>query len=585
MSSSDSLFLIEIKIEDFVSFVKCREFGILCTFSDLFALDIKDPRIIHKKTKDQSALTRKSTLTSSFNEKSRKPKPHAASSIIISYDVKRLISKMEKMPMIIFLRKKFKTVREFGFMQYEWEKLYIDYLRNLDFNKELPQPIETVKKCTILNDTGKKKIACFKTIVKLSLVRDKSSVISDTIVSNPPSQAIVPHKGDLSKDINNEIEIDEAIKSDNNKSLITTFKSNEKLHITLSEDSLIDVQGLDIDMDINVYKKSNVNELKTWKTEMSHSITDMNKSKYVTTRKSKSTSAIQALQTFNILNYIYSHMCCPRQSFLPKKPVYVVGYFTVEPNKSDSKSGAGSPSVKVSQTDKSDDAYRTTISDVNKSSSSSSSESVCIFSKDAELSVTECKKVECENRVHRKVHTPPDPQVLLDLENLNKICCDKTQKVEEVVGGVTAKMKVGKDPCYCTCECTFSYTKKTTLCGICGGYEKLGEEYDYAPKHTFPMPCPVYHKLMDKNKLKALSTSGSDTKKKDDSGQKSVRTGSKSGTSSDKRSIAEKKSESEKDRKKPKKEKKDDRFKFNYGYKGIRTYFMILIAELKYVKT
>ncbi|KPJ19084.1 hypothetical protein RR48_12595 [Papilio machaon] len=467
---------------------------------------------------------------------------------------------MEKMPMVIFLRKKIKSVREFGFTQYEWEKLYIDYLRKLEFNKELPQPIQTVKKCTILNDTGKQKIASFKTTVKLSLVRNQSSIISDIIVNKSPSQSVIPHKTEASNDIFDE----RTGKSDYKKSLVTTFISNDKLHLALSEDSLIDVEDIDINID---HKKSKVKELKTWKGRIWSSTTDLNKMKYVSTRKSKSTSAIKAFQKFNILNYIYGDINAPHKSVLPKQQVYYVGYFTVEPNKSDSRSGRGSRSDKTndSQTDKSDDAYRTTISDINKSSSSSSSESVCIFSKEAELSVTQCKKVECENRVHRDVHTPPDPQVLLDLENMNKICCDKTEKVEEVVGGITAKMKLGNDPCFCTCECTFSYTKKTTLCGICGGYEKLGEEYEHAPKHSFPMPCPVYHKLMDKNKLKVLSTSGSDTKKKEDSGQKSVRTGSKSGTSSDKRSIAEKKSESEKDRKK---ERKDDRFKFNYGYKA-----------------
>ncbi|XP_068629645.1 uncharacterized protein [Battus philenor] len=229
-------------------------------------------------------------------------------------------------------------------------------------------------------------------------------------------------------------------------------------------------------------------------------------------------------------------------------------YFTVAPALNKDK-------TTVSKTDKEQGSGK-------EGTDSTSTESICPFSEDAELNVAECKKVRCENRIHRPVRIKPEKQTLLELGSMYDECCVKTEEVEEVVGEVRAKMKFGKDPCFCTCECTFGYSKKTTYCNVCGGFEKVGEDFPKKPKHELPIPCPMFHKLMDKSKLK-LITSGSDIKKRDESiGPKSLRTGSKSGTSSEKRSNPEKKSDSEKDRKKAKKAK-DARFKFNYGYKGI----------------
>ncbi|CAH0721997.1 unnamed protein product, partial [Brenthis ino] len=188
----------------------------------------------------------------------------------------------------------------------------------------------------------------------------------------------------------------------------------------------------------------------------------------------------------------------------------------------------------------------------------------------AQISVTKCKEVDCNDRAHRKLPTPPDDRVLLDISNIKKDCCINEQITEKVIGGVTTKMQIGEGPCYCTCECTFGFMKKTTYCTVCGGYEVAGEELARKPAIEMPIPCPFFHKLVDKSKLKTWSTSGSESKKKgEDSKSTKVNSFQKAAASDKRLIVSEKKSvESEKDSKKGKKKIRDDRFKFNYGYKA-----------------
>nr|AON96574.1 hypothetical protein [Bicyclus anynana] len=249
--------------------------------------------------------------------------------------------------------------------------------------------------------------------------------------------------------------------------------------------------------------------------------------------------------------------------------VYHVAYFTMELD------GYGKTSTNNISDDKnsgkrSDGKIKLTFKKCDSECSkklSDSSDTLSIVELPEEIAqitrVTKCKEFECNFKKHR--HLPParDDQILLDLTSSRTNCCTKMiEKVEEIVGGVTAKMKIGHDPCFCSCECgLFTYSKKTTYCTICGGYELAGDEITRKAAYETPMPCPIYHKLVDKNKLKTWSTSGSDSKKKGDSGAK-VSSGQK--VTADKRSVSEKKSvESEKGKK-----KKNDKFKFNYGYKA-----------------
>ncbi|CAH0604958.1 unnamed protein product [Chrysodeixis includens] len=173
--------------------------------------------------------------------------------------------------------------------------------------------------------------------------------------------------------------------------------------------------------------------------------------------------------------------------------------------------------------------------------------------------VKKCDDVVCDHRVFRKLPTPPDDRILLDIDNIRKECCDRTE--------LTESLNLLEDPCYCRCVCTFGFEKGTKYCEICGGYEiTSGDISKRSALYDTTFPCPVFHKLIDtKGRAKALSLTGSDSKKKD----------SKHKVTPDK--VNEKAEKPEKGgktdktdtTKKGKKDAKDDRFKFNYGYTGI----------------
>ncbi|XP_026747682.1 uncharacterized protein LOC113508781 isoform X2 [Trichoplusia ni] len=175
--------------------------------------------------------------------------------------------------------------------------------------------------------------------------------------------------------------------------------------------------------------------------------------------------------------------------------------------------------------------------------------------------VRKCDQVICDHKVFRKLPPPPDDRILLDYDNIKRVCCDQKE----------SSLRISDDPCYCRCTCTFGFVKDSTFCEICGGYERIGEDVTKKYLYETSFPCPVFHKLIDlsKGRTKALSISGSDSKKKDskhkvgDKPEKTERI-----EKAEKPGKSDKTLEIERDTstKKGKKTKKDDRFKFNYGY-------------------
>ncbi|KAM3961312.1 uncharacterized protein ACR2FA_004650 [Aphomia sociella] len=294
----------------------------------------------------------------------------------------------------------------------------------------------------------------------------------------------------------------------------------------------------------------------------SDTVTDKTHQKHL-----KETKSCSSIKHFNALNYIFGD-----ESSYGNK-VYCVNYFTVE--KGHTSSGG---SLKGQSSNNIEEPERQTKVKLcncgcssKKETTCSCTQSYCSLDLPKELAhlinIRKCQQIKCDAKKHQKTSPLPDDRILLDIHSMQKECCDVTEAVEEVVGGMEAKMKFGEDPCLCSCECRFGFTKKTTYCKVCGGYERTGEEI--VDKHgQEPFPCPIYHKLIDKNKLKTWSTSGSDSKKRTEDSQKNLKSASKSPT--EKRPIvSEKNAESEKESKKSKKKVKDDRFKFNYGYQGI----------------
>ncbi|CAH0604957.1 unnamed protein product [Chrysodeixis includens] len=134
--------------------------------------------------------------------------------------------------------------------------------------------------------------------------------------------------------------------------------------------------------------------------------------------------------------------------------------------------------------------------------------------------------------------SPPDSAIEMQLDEITNLCCvkscDVAEKVKDIIlDGITKKSKCNleeKDSCYCDCVCTFKFTKKTTYCAVCGGYECLGDDMIDQPEFIKPHPCPVYHKLYDKTFIRVQSPWPDDEEKqKPKESGKGSKAGSKAG--------------------------------------------------------
>ncbi|XP_030036021.2 uncharacterized protein LOC115451786 [Manduca sexta] len=467
-----------------------------------------------------------------------------------------------------------------------WSYVFIDFLNRLHRKEELCN-VSASGEYNIFDEVTSKRMASIKLNIKLTYLKDKftsefrslsegnqktfmytgfdskPTTILSTVKENPRTPLNILEETGIIKTL---------YRGANKKTKKLNSLKSPATHDNVTEKDQPEDKPIINNMKDKVTDNSNhYPSVKNILTPV-RSDTDVDKCKQIELIKSKSCTTVNRDQ-YNILNYIFGGNNGPFGN-----SVYCVGYFTVE-NDFDKDPNSSKASVKQlsseGKSEESKEKYKFRICDSEcpsrKDGDNTCSQSVCSLDLPAEaanlINITKCKQVECNNRKHKEVPSPPDDRILLDMSNLNKECCGITEKIEEVVGGMKAKMKFGDQPCFCSCECTFGFTKKTTYCTVCGGYEITGDDMPTKPTENTTFPCPIYHKLIDKNKLKTWSTSGSDSKKKPEESQKSFKGGSKS-AGSDKRSIADKSAESEKESKKGKKKKKDDRFKFNYGYQA-----------------
>ncbi|XP_063378406.1 uncharacterized protein LOC134665394 [Cydia fagiglandana] len=191
--------------------------------------------------------------------------------------------------------------------------------------------------------------------------------------------------------------------------------------------------------------------------------------------------------------------------------VYNVYYFTVELDQT-SNSTSGKTTPVTDQTTSDEDKFKFCAKD-------------CPTMK-AETEITLCTKGVCpltskdkpcpEHPCPVKGEYPPSPadsNVEIELDAIHNPCCSTTCDVAEtvkdfIVDGLNKKSKINEDnenECYCDCVCDFNFTKNTTYCAVCGGYECLGTDMENQPAFIKPLPCPVYHKLYDKKYIKTES--------------------------------------------------------------------------------
>ncbi|CAF4958783.1 unnamed protein product [Pieris macdunnoughi] len=569
MASSDSMFLFEFIVEKFRSGLDSETIYFKANFKDVFDISLDNQHEIKSKVKRKKTKIR----TIKSKEETRKvslTKIKIGGSILISMIPQQLINTMFNNELEVSLWNK-NLNRKLGSVMIPWAQSYLNYISTSEYDQN-KVPVYVRKVYTICNNFNKK-IALVKLKVKLSYfeAQRNNELIPKTLAYD------VTKSSKLYSDINKIEQIDKQ-----HGVIKTTYSGNKIMKSTkTNKDYKSKLKPIfDSQSTKNVENKENAIEDNITSEEQAKD--DAKSEKIRNTRvlsKSKSLTKIEKMR-YKPLHYIFGD---PKGQFGGK--TYCVNYCTVEKELSNQTSKSSIPDKSPSNKSipsKAKFKFKPCDSEcqVMKNRSGSCPASTCTLDLPEEaaplISIAKCKQVVCDNKQHRVLPPPADDRILLDLSNMERDCCDQTdmtKMVEEVIGGVTAKMKVGKDPCYCSCECRFGFMKKTTYCGVCGGYEMIGEELAGKQiKEVFP--CPFYHKLIDKNKLKTLSTTGSDSKKKgDDVSVKAMKvSSSQKATASEKRTpsaVTEKKSvESEKDSKKSKKKKKDDRFKFNYGYKA-----------------
>ncbi|KAJ0180761.1 hypothetical protein K1T71_004165 [Dendrolimus kikuchii] len=572
MSFTDSMFLFEIMVESIKSTVDSKNFYIRSQFADVFTLILKNPNDFESdlSKKPKKSKTKKKKIK---HVKVEKLKVKAGQSVLFATNIEALLLNMTRYPMEVSLWSKIHPDCLIASTHIPWSPVYIDYLTKV-YKKSNPPPARATGEYNIFDEYTSRRMAVIKLNIKLTHLKDKITTEFNTL-SEDNSQTFV-YTGFNSKQTTVLSTIKEnATNIAEDTGIIKTiygkgkrkFKETVNVKPKYKEDKLLSKRLTKSD------SNNKTDEIKVTQNFEKPSFgfivksdTDIDKRKKINVIQSNSWSSVTQNQ-FNVLNYIFDD-----STGTYGNQVYCVNYFMVEKD-FNKPSASSKSSSQANLSEKSEDLqgkYRFRICDPKcpskKETDNTCSQSVCSLDLPEEaahlISITKCEQIDCDNKKDREPTNKADERILIDLSQ--RKCCNITEQVE-VVGGVKGNMKFEGEPCLCTCECTFGFTKKTTYCGVCGGYEKIGEELTKVPKIDLPFPCPIYHKLVDKNKLKTWSTSGSESKKRAEDSQKSIK-GSKS-AQSDKRSVADKSIESDKDNKKSKK-KKDDRFKFNYGYQA-----------------
>lgn len=582
MAVSGSMFLTEIVVSELRSCVKCKDFVIKSQFADLFSVVLKESKDenilpVKKKTKRKTKVRKNTKQPLSKNEY----KSQSGQSILFTNDITNLITIMKLYPMELSLWSKAYPKYKIASTNVSWSSKFIEYLQKICIGTQ-PQPISITEEYNVFDEITSRRMAVIKLNMKLRYLTEKITTQLKSLTEETPQNL---------ENILTQVQV-ERLYTAEETGIIKTLYSGGKKNVKKSKiKKLKNLENPDLPKEKNndneVLKNNSFHiidvslgnkDINSSIISLVRSTTDVDKDREIDLLKCKSCSSMNQ-EHLKILNYIFGD---PAGIF--GNQVYCVNYFTIDDTKSDSPSPKSSTKTSV-KSDRSSikESEKKVVSE--KSSAKNYKFQLCdsecpknddIGSLDIpienapEIEVIQCKDVDCKHKEFRKLPPPSDDRILLDLASLKNICCDKSEKedavgkVEEIFGGMIAKMKFGDDPCYCECQCNFGFTKKTKYCKVCGGYENIGEEVIDDPQLEFP--CPIYHNLADKPKAK--SSILSDSKK-----------GGKA------KSLADKSIESEKETKKGKKKKKDDKFKFNYGYTGIRMYcifFFLFFYEYVY---
>lgn len=561
MASSDSIFLFEISLEDLKSYVSCTKFRIKCQFQDVFKVQLRNPNELYAESIISKKKGKRKKCRTAVAPKCVVP----CQSAMVITNVESLISLMRQYPIELILWSKDKSCA-LGLSEIPWNPLFIKYLQHPD-REHLPSK-SFRDKYDVFDEYTSRRMAVVTLNIKLTLLKDipqgipvpglhgaASDGTTQSMFTSENTGTIKTIYSGSKYNLRKNTKDKNKSKEDNP----TTTTPREEILLQEVTQLKEDADKDDISQQISITKSTRTVEKSI--ASLVRSQSDLDSSKLISIRKSKSYSSIEVRKRLDKLNYIFGELNTPLRSAPLRNQMYWVEYFTVQKDSPTVTKSSVSPSLsdmkttaseRTAQSPKSYFKFKVCgsackIEGVDKNPCF---ENICSTDLPLEaarlINLRKCTDVvQCDDKRERGSLLPEDKPLFLKMPKATY------EQVEEVEGAVEAKMKLGDDPCYCTCECRFGFVKRSTFCKVCGGFEKVGE--DIAEITTDPFPCPIYYNLDQKKKKKEDGTLPTERSKKT--------------------KLAKDESETEKGETKGKKKKiVDDRFKFNYGYKGIRTY-------------
>lgn len=569
------MFLFQISVTDVICYMKCKEFYLRSDFGNNFSLylqHLNQDKIKTHQNKDKIKIKTNTTTTKPMrNEKKKQQYFEEKTEIISSID--QLIHDMHVFPLnlTIFI-KKCKIIHT-GSIQIPWKETFFNFLQNISIMGE-PKEITDEGEYHLYHDVTFKRLATIYLNIKLSYLYGINDQKHSEYLENMS-------ESNVSTYITKQNMI--------NPGIITTRYRGRKLEEYMNK-KITNIPPKQLEVKQEYAENENENRCKSnvnLKTSLQNLFLDSGDRNFFS------------------------------------KQVYCLGYCTIEnkfENESKKSSSAKLSKKSGSSVASSDDnqlanyKVRLCNSECTISPTVSCAQSNCKLDLPKEIQslikVTKCDEISCSNRIFREPPTVVDSKILISLKGSKNICCqniaENMAKSDTNIISNSMKIKSENNPCYCACECKFGFSKNTTYCTVCGGYEVKGEDFSGRLLHELPHPCPLYHKLMDRYKSRSLILSGSGSgsrrtmklsankssirksiskdlniKKENFDAQEDDKTVKKGSIKkyhekeSDRRSTL-----SEMESKAGNKNNNDAKFKFNYGYQGIRTYCFICLLYL-----
>lgn len=537
------MFLIEVSMLNIKNYMFCKDFDIKAKFADQFKLTLRKPTRRRRKRVRESKEENKENIDYDIEDLSQteylEMKLKTGEAVLLPSNVLKLSMLMKTCPLEVTLWRRSPPF-PLGSTKIKWNQIFWSYL-NYAYGGKRASPVTVIENVDLYNDTTYKLVASARLKIKLSYLRyrpmmslplhamsEERKGYDDVTACKTTLEplAVSPTFRQIQESFQ---EAMDNVPPDQMFLLLPEVKQpyiveevdevpKEK---ECSNDNRTSLLSMGV-MSSGASTKSSYTTISEYNRELNRlTILSLTKSETKLTDDFKKVLDItrsRSISAFDIFDRYNPHdyiFLNKNQSFADQQ--YTVGYMALM-NKGKNNM---TKLEKQKETCSCKSAKPCTCADN--------------ISKIADPCVVECKGLTCE----QDMLPPPDDRVLLGLA---QPCCEVQELHGEMKASIRGGIGPGEKPCECTCPCTFDFIKKTDYCKICGGYQTAKGDLDDTTVH----PCPMFHQEVPDKKVDANIS------------KKKKKTGS--GGDDDKyRDLDE------------------ARFKFNYGYQGIRMYCFFLL--------